>query len=87
MTLAATAVALVAARYDDEEGALTAGALRRLAQRQASAGKRCGSCGELLPTSAFGAEARRPDGLKASCRPCLAAAASDARARRAGGTS
>jgi hypothetical protein len=65
-------VARVAARYDDEEGLLTEGALRRLAERQATAGKACATCGVQHPLSAFGADTRRMDGLKSSCRASLA---------------
>jgi hypothetical protein len=62
----------IAEKYDDEEGSLIAGALRRLAERQAEAGKVCATCGQLLPLSAFGADARRTNGLKSACRACLA---------------
>ena len=36
----------------------------------AEAASRCAACGEVKPASAFGRDARRPDGIAAECRAC-----------------
>jgi hypothetical protein len=61
-----------AAQYDDEEGLLIQGALRRLAERQAAAMRTCSTCGLPLPLSAFGPDHRATDGLDRRCRSCEA---------------
>lgn len=53
----------------DDEGFVDA-VLRRLATRQASAGKTCASCGIEKPLSAFGRDSRNRDGLHRVCRLC-----------------
>lgn len=83
MTGAEDLVRRIAAQYDDEEGLLTEGALRRLAERQATAGKVCASCERALLLSAFGPNLRSGDGLEGRCRECLARARRESRAAKA----
>ncbi|UJQ86857.1 endonuclease VII [Arthrobacter phage Reedo] len=75
-------LARLAARYDSGNGegeALTREALTRLAYRRKSSGKDCSRCQEFKPLSAFGPDARRPDGLAYSCRVCENARKREAR--------
>jgi hypothetical protein len=78
---AAARVAAVASKYDNAEGDLTRAALRRLQRRQADAGKACARCGMKKPHAAFGRDERKADGLKSSCRLCLAAVERERRKR------
>jgi hypothetical protein len=68
-TPAEARVAAKAAGYDAELVPTTLAALRR---RQATSGKVCRTCDEFKRLSAFGADSRRRDGLKYTCRECLA---------------
>lgn len=66
-------LASLAARYDAGNGeaeALTAQALARLAYRRRHSGKTCSRCQQDKPTSAFGPDGSRPDGLSHRCRDC-----------------
>lgn len=78
-TPAEARVAAKAASYDVE---LVETTLAALARRQASSGKVCRTCDEFKRLTAFGADSRRPDGLKYTCRECLAAASRAARIAR-----
>jgi hypothetical protein len=82
VTPSETLVASVAAKYDNEEGDLQRAAVRRLAYRLARSGKTCAACDALKPLSAFGADARKPDGLDSRCKACEAARRRQARAAR-----
>jgi hypothetical protein len=62
----------VAAKYDNEEGDLQRAALRRLEYRRSRSGKTCSVCELTKPLSAFGVDARKPDGLDPRCRACEA---------------
>jgi hypothetical protein len=75
-TPAEARVAAKAASYDAELVPTTLAALRR---RQATSGKTCRTCDEFKRLSAFGADSRRSDGLKYTCRECLALASRAAR--------
>lgn len=46
--------------------------LARLEWRRRRGRKECSACGEALPTSSFGPDTRRKDGLRSACRPCEA---------------
>lgn len=74
------AVVEVAAKYDDEDGELTAAVLRRLDDRVARAGRTCSKCGERKPLSAFGPDLRDPAGLDRRCRACESGRRREARA-------
>lgn len=45
--------------------------------------KRCPQCGQTLPTSSFGTDRRRRDGLRGWCKECDAGKKRTARARKA----
>lgn len=76
-------LARIAAQLVDDPAEAEAAAERallRLEWRRRRGSKVCPACGEQLPASSFGPDARKRDGLRGSCRPCEAA---QSRARRA----
>jgi hypothetical protein len=62
-------VAAIAANYDEELIASTLGRLHRL-----QAVTVCDHCKESKPLQAFSVQSREPDGLRRTCRKCIAAA-------------